>query len=196
MPTGYTCNIADGSETTLRQFALRCARGMGALITMRDEPFSAPIPEQLEPDTRYYDETIADAQKRLDELHALSADDRASAAASYNTEAGRSAAQRRSENNARAERYDQLIAQTEKWSDAPEGLQSFMLDQLKRSRDFDIHDCPDPEPKSADDWFSGYVAHLEQQIGYAEKSRADEIKRTAERNVWLAQLHEALKNLD
>jgi hypothetical protein len=51
MPTGYTAPIADGM--TFEQFALGCARAFGALVTMRDEPSDAPIPERLEPDTPF-----------------------------------------------------------------------------------------------------------------------------------------------
>lgn len=47
MPTGYTANVPDG--ITFEQFVWQCARGMGALVMMRDEPTGAPIPERFEP---------------------------------------------------------------------------------------------------------------------------------------------------
>ena len=43
MPTGYTADIQDGKITTLREYALSCARAFGALIMMRDDPHDAPI---------------------------------------------------------------------------------------------------------------------------------------------------------
>lgn len=49
MPTGYTASVADGTTTTLRAFALQCARAFGATVTMRDDPMSAEIPERFEP---------------------------------------------------------------------------------------------------------------------------------------------------
>lgn len=48
MPTGYTYGIHDGSVTTLREFALRAARGMGALLPLREAPPDAPIPRCFE----------------------------------------------------------------------------------------------------------------------------------------------------
>ncbi len=47
MPTGYTDAVKDG--ITFDQFVLGCARGMGALVMMRDEPSGTPIPERFEP---------------------------------------------------------------------------------------------------------------------------------------------------
>jgi hypothetical protein len=64
MPTGYTSKIATGEMTSLRHFILTCARGMGALVHMRDEPSDAILPLRLEPDTSYHDDEIARAPKR------------------------------------------------------------------------------------------------------------------------------------
>lgn len=72
MATGYTCDVSDGKITTLRDFALRCARAFGALITMRDEPFDAPIPEKFEPHTDYHDKAIREAREQLEKLSAMS----------------------------------------------------------------------------------------------------------------------------
>ena len=47
MPTEYTDAIADG--ISFNDFMMKCARGMGALIMMSDEPSDAPILEQFEP---------------------------------------------------------------------------------------------------------------------------------------------------
>jgi hypothetical protein len=70
MPTGYTAPIADGM--TFEQYALGCARAFGALVTMRDEPSDAPIPEKLEPDT-YYQRSLEASQLELDRVMSLTA---------------------------------------------------------------------------------------------------------------------------
>jgi hypothetical protein len=69
MTTGYTAAIAN--DITFNDFAMRCARAMGALVMMRDEPFDAPIPERFEP-SDYHIKKIADASARLLELQAMS----------------------------------------------------------------------------------------------------------------------------
>lgn len=195
MPTGYTANIHDGTETTLRQFALRCARGMGALITMRDEPLSAPIPTRLEPSTGYYDKTIDEANARLVELKAMSESDRALAAAEYNRQIEESRRRRVEESDAMRARYDAMITQTEAWQGAPEGLKEFMLDQLKQSRDFDVSDDPlryMEDTVSTDAWFASQLLEADRRLQYATEQRNAEIDRTNKRNEWLAQLHAAL----
>ncbi|RVI59922.1 hypothetical protein [Sinorhizobium meliloti] len=195
MPTGYTANIHDGTETTLRQFALRCAHGMGALITMRDEPLSAPIPTRLEPSTSYYDKTIDEASARIAELKAMSESDRALAAAEHNRQIEECRRRRVEENNAMKARYDAMITQTEAWQGAPEGLKEFMLDQLKQSRDFDISDDPlryMEDTVSTDAWFASQLLEADRRLQYATEQRNSEIDRTNKRNEWLAQLHAAL----
>lgn len=49
MPTGYTADLHDGKDVTFDQFVKQCARGMGALVTLRDAPWDAPLPERFEP---------------------------------------------------------------------------------------------------------------------------------------------------
>lgn len=62
MPTGYTAAVCDGKITEFPAFALQCARAFGALITMRDDAMNAPIPEEIKPDTSYYDKNISEAE--------------------------------------------------------------------------------------------------------------------------------------
>src|SRR4051812_42902769 len=54
MPTGLTAGIEKG--ITFQQFVWRCARGFGALISLRDAPFDAPIPDEIEIRSYHCDE--------------------------------------------------------------------------------------------------------------------------------------------
>lgn len=193
MPTGYTSPIYDGTETTFRQFALRCARGMGACVMMRDSTMDAPIPERFEPYVAYYDKQIVTAQARIDELNAMSEAEREAAANEHNREAEERNRERLEENTALAARYDAMIAETQAWQGAPDGLKSFMLSQLVDSRRFDVSDAPyQAELKPAALWFADELAEAARSLRYATEQRAAEIERTNERNAWLAKLHAAL----
>ena len=44
MPIGYTSKLHDGDQP-FNEFIMSCARAFGALVTMRDDPNDAPIPE-------------------------------------------------------------------------------------------------------------------------------------------------------
>ncbi|WP_156387365.1 hypothetical protein [Devosia sp. Root105] len=194
MPTGYTAGVADGTVTDLRTFALTCARGMGALIMMRDEPMDAPLPERFEP-SEYSRKELDKAIERLKELKAMSPEQLAAGAAAWNAENDTFKLKQVRENQERRERYDRLIAEAEAWQGAPEGLKGFMLDQLRQSRDFDTSDEPlkHCEPtRSPVEWWAEECRKAAWNVEYHSKQDADERRRTDERNAWLAQLRASL----
>lgn len=53
MPTGYTYPVCEGKITEFPDFALSCARAFGALISMREEPMDAPLPDEIAASTNY-----------------------------------------------------------------------------------------------------------------------------------------------
>lgn len=70
MASGLTQGVVDGDITTLKQFAQRCARITGALMTMRDVSFDTPFPEQIEPDN-YHAQRLAECMVERDHLLAM-----------------------------------------------------------------------------------------------------------------------------
>lgn len=196
MPTGYTAGVVDGTITDLKTFALQCARGMGALVMMRDEPHDAPIPEAFVADTSYHDKALAEARARLAELEGMDLPARIAATEAYNAEVDVINAKSVADNSATRSRYDNMIDKVTKWAGAPEGIKEFMLDQLNRGRDFDCWADPteyNPKKLSVSDWYRGELRKATHSIGYHEGERAKEIARTAERNAWLQQLHDSLR---
>lgn len=197
MPTGYTYGIANGSVTTLREFALTAARAMGALVPMRDAPANAPIPRRFEPETKHLDEKLAEAQARFAELSAMDEALRRESCAVYNTSAEAQNVAMVATNKARRERYDAMIAKVVAWEGAPEGLKEFMLEQLRTSRESDCLTDADIQKSwkpalSVDDWYRAQLDRVVDDIGSYEQSRAEEIARTTRRNAWLARLWAAL----
>src|SRR5665213_2401224 len=69
MPTGYTSKLYEGKDQSFNEFVMRCARAFGALITMRDDPSDAPIPDEFTADS-YYSERIATTTRELAEVSA------------------------------------------------------------------------------------------------------------------------------
>lgn len=197
MPTGYADPVRRGEITTLRDFALSCARAFGACITMRDEPADAPIPEEFQPSTRFYDEKEAAAEARLAELMGLTmADAEARALADYTEQVARWH-ERRARRAADRERYEAMLTQVEAWT--PPGpdhveFKAFMLQQLRQSIDFDCSDKYDaaPERKSGPDWLADARTTATRDLERARRNRAEEINRVAGRNRWLRDLRDAL----
>ena len=196
MPTGYTAGVVDGTVTDLRTFALTCARGMGALIMMRDEPSSAEVPRRFEPQTTYHDERLVSARARLAELDAMSEADREAACGNHNAQVKADRTRATEENTEKRNRYNSMIAKVVQWEGAPEGLKEFMLEQLRSSREFDCGGDPTeymPAPVEVTEWYREELRKAARDIEYHEGERAKEIGRTAERNAWLSRLFASLE---
>lgn len=193
MPSGYTAAVADGEITDLKAFALLCARGMGALVTMREEPMSAPVPQALEP-SPYYAERVQKAKARFSELDAMTAEQVTAAAKAAHAEAIAARDRYREQKREKAGRYDRMIDQVRAWRGAPEGLKEFMLSQLLESKRFDCSDYeyPVPDEQAPVAWFSEQVAAATVELRRAEDDLDAEIARTNGRNAWLKQLHDSL----
>lgn len=194
MPTGYTASVADGSVTDLRTFALQCARGMGALVMMRDDPWDKPIPERFEP-SDYHVKALADVQASLEALRAMSPADWQPAADAQLAERVAAAASWLADKREQRVRYDAMIAQVEAWQDAPEGIKTFMLDQLSSGRDFDCREgeyWQSLDPQTGEEWKAEREEKLTSESAYHAKERQKEVDRTEGRNAWIAQLRRSL----
>ncbi len=196
MPTGYTYEVQSGKIASLRDYALTCARGMGALIMMRDDPFDAPIPERFEPNTKYDDERIASAEATLAELRSLSTEECAARALAEHQAAVERDEERKLKHVAEAQRYTDMIAKVEAWECKADGLRDFMLSQLRESFAFDCRGEPwleaKGEPLSGEAWRTARLNAAAQSLGSAKESREKEINRTEDRNRWLTALRESL----
>src|SRR5690349_5311636 len=133
MPTGYTADLT--KETTFKEFALRCARGMGALILMRDDPMDAPIPDEFQADN-YYVEALEDAQSDLSRVGEMTVDDAAEELKRHNKKQEELRADLLEKSVSQREIYDRMVQLVESWK-APtanhEGMKKFMLEQLRGS---------------------------------------------------------------
>lgn len=195
MPSAYTASVADGTITELKPFAMQLARGMGALVMMRDDPWDAPIPERFEP-SQYNAERLAEAKAERDRITSMSDAEADAAAKAEAEEFDRYVAERDARQVEQRKRYESMIAKVGAWKGAPEGIREFALSQLRESLDFD---CPDLQPlferrpdENGAAWRAAKLAKLGEIILYHAKEQAEEEHRTESRNLWLAQLRRSL----
>lgn len=195
MPTGYTAPVQSGKVATLNEFAMQCARAFGALITMRDDPLGAPIPDKIEPQTSYHDKALAEAHAALAEMRSLTPEQAEYRALKAYDEATASHMAYAREKDEQRGRYEAMLEKVEAWQ-APEevsGLRSFMLKQLRESIDFDCgHQSPAPERLMGEKWRAEMVEKAERDIAYHTKARAEEVDRAADRTRWLTTLRTSL----
>lgn len=194
MPTGYTAGVVDGTITELTPFAMQLARGMGALVSMRDDPWDAPVPEKFEPSS-YNADKHAEALARRDALYAMTdAEADAAAEAEYQSDLASKAKYLASKAEQR-ERYAAMIAKVEAWQGAPEGIKEFALEQLRSGMTFDcgkVSYWKEPTLLTGAEWRKCQLEEVAKDILYHSAEDAKERARTEGRNAWLAQLRKSL----
>lgn len=200
MPTGYTAAVQDGTITELRPFAMQCARAFGALITMRDDPHDAKIPHKFEPDTRYSDERITEAQEKLSSLPRMSPAECDAAASADQEQAVAAWRDRAQTRELQRRRYEDMISKVHAWRspEAVSGLKDFMLEQLTKSIDFDCNVGEydrEPTPKNGNEWQAMQIEDAQRDLSYDLEERAKEIARVADRNLWLDALRVSLADV-
>lgn len=194
MPTGYTAAIEKG--ISFEQFVWSCARGMGALIMMRDSAHDAPIPEAFKPST-YNAEALAAANARVAELQAMTSDvAEDSAANAYDAELA-SHTKILADKAALRSKYEAMQERVSAWvppTGEHRGLRSFMLEQLSESIKFDcsVTHYPTPKKLTGAEWLARELGTTVRAVEYHREEVAKEIERTDGRNAWIAALRQSV----
>ncbi|NTG20040.1 hypothetical protein G6L00_06230 [Agrobacterium rhizogenes] len=190
MPTGFTAPVGDGEITSLRAFALRCARGMGATISMRDEPLDAIIPDEFHPSIDSYQAKLAAAKTLLSEIDQMSDLEASRQAIAEYKEQLRGHNAYSAEKTAINKRYEAMLSKVLAWETPTEGIKEFMIEQLQISIDRYISSPPERIPVA--EWRRLKRTKAIKDISYYEQAIADEIHRVALRNAWICALRSSL----
>lgn len=190
MPTGYTADVQDGKVTDLREFTMRCARAFGALITMRDDPADAPIPDEFKP-SEFHTQHVQELGDELGNLEALDIEGCAKLQDAEIEKRRLFVAEYREKNRIVRQRYEAMLAKVEAWtppSDEHVELKRFMASQLRESIDFDCGGTYEPKVPSAKDpavWRSEKVAMLKDARQRAVQSLEEDKARAESRSRWV-----------
>ena len=192
MPTGYTAIIEEKPGLTLREFALRCARGMGACVMQREDDMNDP-PKAPEP-SDYHLKAGKAAESKLRELNGLSAK---AARALFDAEVARIRADNTkhlADANAKKERYASMRAKVAAWQPPTAqhvGLQRFMLEQIDLCKS-DWTPYEQAVPADPAKWLADQIASARDSVSYHAKGHAEELSRAAERKQWIDALYAGL----
>lgn len=194
MPTGYTAAVVDGTETEFKDFAMSCARAFGALISMRDEPMSAEIPDEFKPSTWNADH-LAEARSKLEQLRAMTPE-QAEAAALKAYEDGCAAADRYDAKQAEEDRrLDAMLEKVEAWTPPTADhvqMKAFMVEQLTISKNGD-YKASRPKQMTGPEWLEDSIKQVMKDIGYHAKAQAEEEERCRGRTAWVRALRQSLQ---
>ena len=196
MPTGYTAAIADGID--FNQFAMQCARAMGACVTMRDAPLDAPIPERFEP-SNYHLLKLEELRCEMERLRTMSPAEADVCAQQAYSDASAKNAEAIERCRSLRSKYEAMLDSVNAWSPpTPEhvGLKDFMVQQLLESIKFD---CGEDyyirhalTQKTGEQWLADRVASVEKDLAYHTDEHAKEVQRAAARTAWVSALRDSL----
>ena len=192
MPTGYTAAVCDGKITEFKDFALSCARAFGALITMRDDPMDAPIPNEFKPST-FNADRLTEAKARLHDLQAMTPEQAEHAAFRDFEERKAHADEANARYDAENERIDAMLEKVNSWEPPTEDhreMKSFMIQQLTISKS--DYRAEQPERLNGAAWLAREAATAARDVGYHTKAQLEENERATKRTAWIRDLRASL----
>lgn len=196
MPTRYTAAVKDGEITDFPAFAMQCARAFGALITMRDEPWDAEVPESFDAHTTYHDTAIEKARADLERLYAMTTPEVQEAAEEDWQAHVAHIAEINEKRAIERQRYESMLTQVRAWEPPTTNhveLKTFMIQQLELSIDFDCKPWDVSERPTPEGWWSGQLSEAQRSLSYHTEQREKEIQRARERTAWVRHLRASLE---
>lgn len=194
--TSYVSIVDNKAECTLRDYLLRCARGMGACVLQRDEPLDSQ-PRYISSDVEYCEKELAKAEAELERLLSLSKQQRAEEFERHVVlEKNRRAACEQEQNEALARRK-RMLALVRAWvPPTPEhgGLKDFAIGQiLECGVDYEEPYYKSTLADSENEFLAQQIAEAQKLIASCKSYLAKAQKSAAERKAWIETLYEALQ---
>jgi hypothetical protein len=193
MPTGYTAAIANG--ITFERYAWDCARAFGALVTMRDDPPNAPIPDEFKASEHHATE-LASAQRELARIRTMTPAEANEAARQEYNAACASRAKRVKEADDLRAKYEAMLASVRAWEPpSPDHVEyrRFMEQQIVDSIKWDCSVHGDaPKQLTGEEWRKDALDRASWSVEYHAKGDREERERIRTRNEWLRLLRESL----
>jgi len=194
MASGYTAEIEKG--ISFEKFATNCARAFGALISMRDDPMDAPIPDEITPSDYNFREWQR-AKKDYELVKKITLKEAKELAKNDYENIIKYNKKTIAEKNALKIKYEQMLSNVMKWvPPSPDhvNFKAFMVDQIKKSIDWDCDTKynKDPVLKSAKEWLKEKIESKKHDIEYHFKEHQEELERCAGRTKWIQDLKKSL----
>lgn len=208
MTTGYTAYIQDGYITTGKDFLKLCLRNFGIGIDMRDEPLSKPVPTHFEPDPyykKYYDKAVEDR----DNFKKLTFEQVKQQLIEKQKKDVESIKESIDKYIAEDKKYIKVRKEIENWNPPTsehEDLKKFALDQIDRSLNTDVIkycneklnlqlDISDINDEVVYTHINTMNEIYEQNVERTYKNWQREIKRAADKNMWMKQFLDSVDNI-
>jgi len=190
MPTGYTAAIERG--TTFKNFVLHCARAH--LISMRDDPLDAEIPDVVHPD-RYHFNSAQEALIRLGKLKVLTVEQAKDKADKEFKEETRVYEGNLKQHKKVKALYDAMLKQVQSWQPPTpdhQELKEFMIQQINISKPNEYYRRK-PRRKSGQSWLKTQIEEATSDLAYHEGKYAEEVVSCTKSTAWIKALKRSLE---
>lgn len=199
MPSGYTSDIYDGTNTDPRDYVLRAARGLGFLMHMRDDKHDAPIRKREVSD--YYEKGLAEAYAEL-EFAETASDDALGKRQGDEVAASHTSAERSERiQNERKARYDEVMDRLVDWAPRTESgqrVREYAIEHLQESINFDTgYDVWRyvQKPMPLDEYRTHLIENAQRKVTMRFDDVERERKNKEETDRWIDGLMEDLERL-
>lgn len=182
-------------------FIMQCARAFGAFVEMRDEPLDAPIPEKLTP-ASHYEDSVKKAIQRGSDLMSMTPTEQLEFGMKERVEyieRTKGYLEKNRRENANLDAMNEKVKAWQPPTKAHIELKNFMLQQISISRsigDYWKKELEQAEKKEPLTYWSEAVAQATKDVTYYREQRDKELARFYERNEWIAQLRNSLKEVE
>lgn len=203
MATGYTHPILDGEITTLRQFALACARAY--LYEFRES--NIPIEKSAElmpgvipgPDTAHHEESLKESEAKLIMLETMSPSEVDDYYKNENKRTEVFYERIETESNEKRVLLQSMLDKVEAWNPPTEthrvGIKKYMIEQLESSIEWERpHEkaTPEPETKSVTERHAEKIESLQDDISGTKRRIEKIITNHKKTQDWWSQLRESV----
>lgn len=192
MPTAYTAGIENGSLTSLREYALLCAREFGALVYMRDEPLKNEI--RLPTSDGYYEKSYENATKAYADWMNLTEEEKRTLWNAEYAETIADVERRNEKTRIELERYKRMRTLVAKWIPPTTEhfeLKTFMLQQINASTEW-MKEYEIPQQESFESWSRSHEKILFDSLGRAAAGLEKDKHLIRRRTEWITALMNSL----
>ena len=205
MPTGLTCDIYDGSDSTFRGFAIKClSQTSGGWYATHYGEKKLPLDKApvVDPDTKYHRDELKKAEAGVKRWKKAKENPESVRKEYEEFYADREVKNKETEKDTTElrERYQRILDRVNAW-DAPQscyGLKKLMTEQLNKSIEFDCgstrhcYDVEDFKRPTLEEWIQLNLESDEHSVSYHAKEIFRLIEDAEKTNAFLATVYAEL----
>ena len=205
MGTGYTNYIRNGDITTGKDFLKLCTRNFCIAMDIRDESLSVPTPTHFEPN-HYYEKYYKESVEKLNKYKKISFEEAKEEMIQKYIEKIKYAKKYLEIYQLEDEKYEKIRSEVKKWippTSEHENIKKFALEQidmsmntsLRKKLENNLEEKLDLSIESVYRYIRKMKDYYSKDVECFYKRWQEDLKQTAENNMWMKQFLDSLENI-